>query len=233
MRRLFAVPSWTERAALVAIGVWLLAYSLASVLISVNVAGSFLLPNEPTGPNSWRPAQPLENVPYRLQAGLMIAGPLLLFAFIALGIASWGNDAKWRRFLVMFALADALIVLLAYQALAAGHARTNVEAIALHQAMTAPFIGISVALAWPSRAGRRLALGGAALLALAYATTYPLNEGFGPDSFWANEARFAALVIGVSSARAIVPALWGAGVLLAARESSPRASPSVVARAPS
>lgn len=235
-RRAFAVPAWAERAALAAIGAWLLAYAATSILGAVNTAGAFMLPNEPIGPNSWRPAQPLGVLPFRLQHPIVVLEPVLALAFLVHAFATWGDPAKRRRLLVTIALVDALIVILAYQAVTIGAERSNAMLYFQHQLSVAPLVGIGVALAWRSRPGRIVALAGAALLFAAYANMYWMDHGIEPGSWWTPE-RFGILVIFLAFARALAPALIGLGILLAARRSSSRApvrpAPAAALRAPS
>ncbi|HET6403986.1 MAG TPA: hypothetical protein VFH78_05015 [Candidatus Thermoplasmatota archaeon] len=216
IRRWAALPRWTEPAALAFVGLWAIGWGVSAILGAINTAGALLLPGVPVGQNAWRPAQPLGDLPFDLQLPLVALQPLLLFAVVALGISTWADAAKRRRFLVILACIDVVLLVTAFDALMRGRAVPDSYHYLIHQVQVAPFVGIGLALAWPSRRGRPLALAGALLLFAAYANIYWVSRGVGPDSWFATEARMAGVTIALATARALAPLLIGAGIVAAA-----------------
>lgn len=219
--RPFGIPAGSARAALMLLGAWLVAHAFAGILVWANGAGGMLLPDVPAGPNAWRPARPLGDLPQDAQQLVATASPLLALALLAWGFASWRDPAARGRLLVAFALVDTLLVLVAYQAATVHAARPTMMLYALSHAQSATLALLGVTLAWTTRGGRRLALAGVAAFVLAFASVYLLEAGLAPSSFFAHPARLTAYGLTRSLLWAVAPGLIGAGILLASRATPP------------
>lgn len=217
--RLFAIPRWTERVTLAGIGAWLLGYALVRALDAVNTAGAQLLAPIPTGPSSWRPAQPLGDLPFRIEAPLAMLTPLMLMALVALGLAWWPRRADRIRFLALLACLDALLVLAVARSFWSPPA-ADWMIFARHQLGLLPFFVGGLALAWSHRPARRLAFASLALQCVVYASVYWMHAGFPAGHWMLTPGALEAWIIGRDALRAAAPGLFGAALLAAARAST-------------